>query len=542
MNGPSSGATRVDDDDWWRRGVLYQVYPRSFADSDGDGNGDLRGVIAHLDHLEWLGVDGIWLSPVTCSPNADWGYDVSDYCAVQPDLGTLADLDELVAEAGRRGIRIMLDLVPSHTSVSHPWFADARASRSSRHRDWYVWADAPNNWISSFGGPAWTLDEATGQYYLHNHLAEQPDLNWWNEEVRQAFDDILRFWFERGIAGFRIDVCNGMVKDAELRDNPPAEEGDTGDAALFGQRFVYNANRPEAHDVIRRWREVADEYGAVLVGETPVESMKALAAFYGNGRDQLHLAFNFPFINATLRAGDMRPVVADAVAALPAEAWPAWTGSNHDLSRLATRWAGGDPARVRAALLVLLGLPGTPVLYQGDEIGLPDVPVDRPDVRDPLGQRFWPYYRGRDPMRTPMHWTAAGGFTQEGVVPWLPMGDTVACNVADQQEDRSSVLWFTRDLLAARRRLEDLATGSYTELAAVGGAWAWRRGAGVIVAVNLSDEPAAVDGVGGGRVCVGTDRDREGAAVAGRVELAPWEGVIVELSASMAGGPGQART
>ncbi len=270
--GEFQGQPGVDDQlttqggPWWKEAVLYQIYPRSYRDSNGDGTGDLPGIIDCLDYLEWLGIQGIWLSPITVSPNADWGYDVADFVAVDPDLGTLDDLDRLVDEANRRGIHVLLDLVPNHTSEQHPWFVDARSAREASHRQYYVWADPkpdgspPNNWVSSFGGPAWTLDEATGQYYLHNHLRQQPDLNWWNEEVREAFDRIISFWLDRGVAGFRIDVCTMIVKDAELRDNPPSQETDPWDVRIFGQRPVYNSNRPEVHDVIRGWRQIVEGY------------------------------------------------------------------------------------------------------------------------------------------------------------------------------------------------------------------------------------------------------------------------------------------
>jgi alpha-glucosidase len=522
---------------WWQRGVLYQIYLRSFADSDGDGIGDLRGVIDHLDHLEWLGVDGLWLSPVTVSPDADWGYDVADYRAVQPELGTLDDVDRLVAEAGRRGIRVLMDLVPNHTSERHPWFVDSRSSRTAPKRDWYVWGDPkpdgspPNNWVSSFGGPAWTLDRATGQYYLHNHLSEQPDLNWWNEEVRQAFDGVLRFWFDRGVAGFRIDVCNIIVKDALLRDNPPATGEDDFEAQLFGQRPVYSGNRPEVHDVIRRWRRIADSYDPprVLIGETPV-NVGALAAYYGDG-DELQLAFNFPFIGAPLETGAMRRIVEETEALLPVGAWPAWVGSNHDMSRLATRWAGGDRHRARAALLMLLCLRGTPVLYQGDEIGLPDVAVGREDLRDPLGVRYWPHYEGRDAMRTPMPWRdgPGGGFTDPGATPWLPMGDVGECNVEGQRHDPASTLTLARDLLSLRRRTPDLHAGPYASLPTATGLWAWRRGAGHVVAANLADTATILDGVDG-RICISTDRRRDGERVAGAVPIGAWEAVVIETS------------
>ena len=521
---------------WWRSGVLYQIYPRSFADSNDDGIGDLRGVIDHLAYLEWLGVDGLWLSPITVSPNADWGYDVADYCAVQPEFGTLSDLDELVGEARDRGIRVLLDLVPNHTSDRHPWFVDARRSRSARHRDWYVWADpktgasAPNNWVSSFGGPAWTLDHATGQYYLHNFLPEQPDLNWWNDEVRDTFDQILAFWFDRGIAGFRIDVCHMIIKDAGLRDNPPAGADDHGMARVFGQRSVYNANRPEVHDIVRRWRRLADSYDPprVLIGETNVEDLEILARYYGRGDDELHLAFNFPFINAHFDAEALRSVVESTERLLPPGAWLVWTGSNHDVSRLATRWAAGDPTKARVAIMMLLTLRGTPVLYQGDEIGLTDTMLTEADLHDPVGRRFWPDYPGRDPVRSPMPWRdqPGGGFTDPRVSTWLPMGNLSAHNVASQQDQPDSQLRLTRDLIALRKRTPDLQTGDSTQLPTTPGLWAWRRGQSTTVALNLSDAHHTLDGVTG-TVNIATDRTRDAETVSAHLGLRPWEGAIV---------------
>ena len=522
---------------WWRSAVLYQIYPRSFADSNADGTGDLQGIIDRLDYLEWLGVDGVWLSPITGSPNADWGYDVDDYCAVHPDFGTIDTFELLVAEASSRGIRVLLDLVPNHTSEGHPWFVDSRSSRSSPLRDWYVWADptidgsVPNNWVSSFGGAAWTLDTVTGQYYLHNHLAEQPDLNWWNEEVRAAFDDILRFWFDRGVAGFRIDVCNIIVKDAQLRDNPPATDEDDFEAQLFGQRPVYSGNRPEVHDVLRRWRRIADSYGPrrILIGETPVK-VEAMADFYGNGEDELNLAFNFPFITAPLDAATMRGIVEHTEALLPSNAWPAWTGSNHDMSRLASRWADGDPRKIRVALIMLLGLRGTPVLYQGDEIGLRDSPVPHENMRDPLGIRYWPAYVGRDAMRTPMPWrnTPGGGFTDPSTRPWLPLADVEACNVEDQWSNLDSVLTLVRDLVRLRRESTDLQVGSYVTIEAPDGVWAWRRGQRFAIALNMSDEEATLEGING-QIRIGTDRGRDGEVLAGTLTLKGWAGIVVDL-------------
>jgi alpha-glucosidase len=524
-----------DDLPWWESAVLYQIYPRSFADSDGDGIGDLRGVIDHLDHLAWLGVDGIWLSPITMSPNADWGYDVSDYCDVQPEYGSLADLDELIATSAGMGIRVLLDLVPNHTSDGHPWFVEARRDRRDPRRSWYVWADGgpegepPNNWVSTFGGPAWTYHGETGQWYLHNFLPEQPDLNWWNPAVADAFDDILRFWWARGVAGFRIDVCNMIVKDALLRDNPPATEEDPWIMQMFGQRPIYNSDRPEVHDVIRRWRRISDGYEPtrLLLGETNVDKLETLASFYGEGDDELHLGFNFPFVEAPFEAEALREVVEGTEALLPPGGWPVWTGSNHDVSRLATRWCGGDPAKVRAALFILLTLRGTPVLYQGDEIGLTDGAIERDQVVDPVGLRFWPAYRGRDPERTPMPWSTGpgAGFTDPGAVPWLPLSAPGVAPVSAQRDDDTSVLHLVRGLIALRRATPSLRSGSYVSLPAPPGVWSWRRGDDVTVAVNLTalDQPVRGDGP-----VVYSTHDMATATTEPVLSpLRPWEGVVL---------------
>jgi len=525
-----------DPDRWWHGGVFYQVYPRSFADADGDGVGDIPGIVSKLDHLARLGIDGVWLSPVTCSPNRDWGYDVSDYRHVDPSLGTLADLDTLVREAADRGIRILLDLVPNHTSDLHPWFVDARRGRGSAHRDYYVWADPkpdggpPNNWMSIFGGSAWELDEASGQYYLHNFEAAQPDLNWWNGDVRREFDEIVRYWWDRGIAGFRIDVCHMMIKDAELRDNPPATEDDPLEEQVMGVRSVYNATRPEVHDILRRWRAIARTYEPerLLIGETNVPTVERMAEYYGDGRDELHGGFNFVFIEAPFEADALRTVVERTEALLPDGAWPVWTGSNHDFSRLATRWAGGDPAKAKVALLMLLTLRGTPFLYQGDEIGLVDGQIEREDVLDAVGARFWPYYKGRDPERTPMPWHGGpgGGFTAAGVRTWLPMADPAACNVADQEGDPDSVLELCRRVIAARRASEDLAVGPYRSLASPDGTWAWARGEGTTVLLNMSGG-AATFASGPGIVTVCTDAAREGVSADSTLTLPGWSGAVV---------------
>jgi alpha-glucosidase len=510
---------------WWRDGVLYQVYPRSFADSNGDGIGDLRGITARLDHLEWLGVDGLWLNPTFPSPNADWGFDVSDYCGVHPDLGTLEDLDDLVARAGERGIRVLLDLVPNHTSDQHPWFRE--------RRDFYVWREGrdggpPNNWKSMFGGPAWTQDESTGLWYLHNFDPKQPDLDWWNEDVRDEFDDILRFWMDRGIAGFRIDVAHGIVKDRELRDNPEATEEDAEHDRQLGQRAVFSMNRPEVHDVLRRWRKVSDPYDGVLVGETYVHELETLASFYGDGVDELHLAFNFVFLLADFEVATLGPIVAETEALLPERAWPVWTLGNHDLTRFPTRWAGGDPGLARCALMLLLTLRGTPVLYYGDELAMPQAEIPPERVVDPEARRD--PESGRDGARTPMPWSdePGAGFTTADAEPWLPFGPLAGIDVASQREDRGSPLHLTRDLVALRRAEVALRTGSYTEVVAEGGLWAYRRGDGFLVAVNLGSEPASVPA--DGTIAIGTRRERDGEAIAQSLLLAPGEGAVLRIA------------
>jgi alpha-glucosidase len=517
---------------WWRDGLLYQVYPRSFADANGDGVGDLRGIAEHLDYLAWLGVDGLWLNPTFPSPNADWGFDVSDYRGVHPELGTLEDLDELVARAGEHGIRVLLDLVPNHTSIEHPWFRD--------RREFYVWRDGrdgepPNNWKSVFGGPAWTREDSSGQWYLHNFAPGQPDLDWWNEDVREEFDDILRFWLARGIAGFRIDVAHGIVKDRELRDNPAATEEDIEEYRWMGQRPAFSMNRPEVHHVLQRWRSVSDERDAVLVGETWVHDVETLAGFYGSdGVDELHLAFNFVFLLADFTVATLAPVVASTEAALPAHAWPVWTLGNHDVTRFPTRWAGGDPGLARCALMLLLTLRGTPVLYYGDELALPEGEIQPHRVVDPVGLLGDPRRPGRDGARTPMPWrdTPGGGFTLPGVEPWLPLPASLGgLDVESQRADRSSVLWLCRDLIALRRASEDLRVGAYAELRAAGEVWVYSRGSGFLVALNLGSSAASVPVSAPGAVAIGTSRERDGEAVSGTLALGPGEGAVVRLGA-----------
>ncbi|CAN5726672.1 alpha-amylase family glycosyl hydrolase [soil metagenome] len=522
---------------WWLDEVLYQIYPRSFADTNGDGVGDIRGIIERLDYLQWLGIGGIWLNPVMPSPNADWGYDVADYCDVHPELGTLEDVDDLVGAAAERGIRIVFDIVPNHTSDQHTWFKDALTGRDARYRDYYVWADpgesggSPNNWISVFGGNAWEWHEPTGQYYLHNFLDEQPDLDWWNEDVRAEFDDILSFWFDRGIAGFRIDVAHALIKDRALRDNLPATDDDHEHLKRFGQRPIYNMNRPEVHDILRRWRKICDTYDPqrILIGETFVYELAQWVEYYGTGTDELNLAFNFPFALGRLDAEQTKEVVRASEELIPPDAWPVWAVSNHDIGRGTTRMCHNDPDLGRVLMMLVLTLRGTPFVYFGDELGMTDTRLRRDQIRDPVGLRtFGEFTVGRDGCRTPMQWNdePGAGFTAPGVKPWLPLGEHSAVNVEAQRDDPDSVLNFTRSLIQLRKESDDLRTGAYQEVDSPDGTWVYKRGDNVVVALNLSDGIAAVEGTEG-TIRASTAAGRIDEHAPGRIDLQPRQGVVI---------------
>jgi alpha-glucosidase len=367
----------MPDRAWWKHGIVYQIYPRSFQDTDGDGIGDLQGIRMRLDYLSVLGVDAIWISPIYPSPMADFGYDVADYCDVDPMFGSLADFDDLVRDAHAQGLKIILDFVPNHTSDRHPWFAESRSDRSNPKRDWYVWRDGrddapPNNWVSQFGGPAWTFDQATGQYYLHSFLREQPDLNWRNPEVRDAMYGVLRFWLERGVDGFRVDVIWLLIKDAGLRDNPPNPVFQPTQAEINRFLHVYNADQPEIHDVIAEMRAVLDHYTErVLIGEIYLP-LERLVAYYGKDLSGAHLPFNFQLILTAWNAREIARLIEEYEQALPDGGWPNWVLGNHDQPRIAARVGA---AQARVAAMLLLSLRGTPTMYYGDELGLGRVAI-----------------------------------------------------------------------------------------------------------------------------------------------------------------------
>ncbi|MCE9682529.1 alpha-glucosidase family protein [Halomonas alkalisoli] len=452
---------------WWRGGVIYQIYPRSFMDANGDGIGDLAGITEKLDYVASLGVDGIWLSPFFTSPMLDFGYDVSDYRDVDPMFGTLDDFKALLARAHELGLKVMIDQVISHSSDQHPWFQESRLDRTNPKADWYVWADPkpdgtpPNNWLSIFGGAAWTFDSRRRQYYLHNFLSSQPDLNFHHPEVRRAQLDNMRFWLELGVDGFRLDTVNFYFHDAKLRDNPPVPAGEAKtlgapDANPYTwQRHVYDLSRPENLDFLRELRALMDEFpGTTTVGEIGDDKPLERMAEYTAGVDKLHMAYTFDLLNEPHSAAYIREVL-ERFQRLAGDAWPCWALSNHDVVRSATRWgAGEDPvAYPKVALALLFSLRGSVCLYQGEELGLMEAEVPFERIQDPYGKVLWPEFKGRDGCRTPMPWTDAesGGFTAADVTPWLPVeARQLPLAVAEQQDAPDSVLSATRRLLAFR--------------------------------------------------------------------------------------------
>lgn len=501
--------------------VVYQVYPRSFADSDGDGVGDLPGITAHLDHLAWLGVDAIWLSPIFRSPMRDFGYDVSDHRAVDPVFGTLDDLDELLAAAHRLGIRVLLDYVPNHVSSDHPWFRAARASRDDPHRDWFIWRDPapdggpPNRLVSEFGGPAWTLDAAAGQYWFHTFLPEQPELDWRVPAVRSAMHDVLRFWFDRGVDGVRIDVAWLLAKDGA----PWADDAALAVAGGAEAAASTHGDGPSTEALMAGLRDVADAYpDRLLIGEIYLP-IPRLMRYYGPDRDGLHLPFNFGLVTAPWESEAIRSLVAAYEAALPRGACPSWVLGNHDQSRVASRVGA---AQARVAAMLLLTLRGTATLYYGDELGMEDVPVPAERVVD---------VAGRDRARSPMPWSPGRGAGFTTGDPWLPLGpDADTRNVARLRADPASILALHRRLIALRRSEPTLAVGDLALVDAPSGIVAFDRSDGarvVRVALNLTGSDGSVPSGAGWRVACSTALDREGELVDGVVRLRPHEGLVL---------------
>jgi alpha-glucosidase len=525
------------DSNWWRRGVFYQVYPRSFQDSNGDGVGDLKGIIGRLPYLKELGIDAVWLSPIFPSPMEDFGYDISDYIDIDPLFGAMEDFDALVSAAHEAGLKLILDLVPNHTSDQHPWFIEARSARDNRRRDWYIWRDGapdggvPNNWLSEFGGSGWEYDAATEQYYYHAFLAKQPDLNWRNPDVRQAIYDVMRFWLRRGVDGFRVDVIWHLIKDAEFRDNPFNPnyiEGRPPHEKILTQ---YSTDQSEVHQVIAEMRRVTDEFDdRVLIGEIYLP-LHRLVAYYGNDLAGAQMPFNFALLSTLWSARSIEKIVADYEKALPAGAWPNWVLGNHDRPRVASRIG---PGQARVAAMLLLTLRGTPTLYYGDEIGLRQATIAPDQVRDPFEKNVPGIGVGRDGCRTPMQWSAAryAGFSM--APPWLPLAhDFMTENVATLGADRGSILSLYKALIALRRKLPQVVDGVYAPVAAQGDVLLYRRegeGGVIVVALNLGAEPALVSSssIGFGReILLSTHMDRQGERVEGTLDLRGNEGVIL---------------
>ncbi len=453
---------------WWRDGIIYQIYPRSYADSNNDGIGDLPGIVSKLDYIQALGVNAIWLSPIYPSPDVDYGYDVADYTDIDPKFGTMRDFEQLVKEAKKRDLHIILDLVLNHTSDQHSWFIESKKSRDNPYHDWYLWhdpkpnGDPPNNWQSIFGGSAWEYDPHLGQYYYHMFYKEQPDVNWRNPQVREAMLDVFRFWLKKGVDGFRLDVFNAYFKDPAFRDNPTK----FGIRGFDKQEHIYDVSQPEMYPLLQEIREILDRRkDTYAVGETFLADPEQSASYCGD--DMLHATFNFEFANNRWHPKRFLDSAVKWYSALSEEAWPNNFLSNHDMPRTATRYCfGEDDRRAKVAAAMLLTLKGTPFLYYGEEIGLRDIPIrGKDDIKDPVGKTFWPFYKGRDGCRAPMQWTSEihAGFSQ--AEPWLPVNQNFPeRNVQRQISDPTSLLNFVKNLIEIRKKEPALQYGDFSPL------------------------------------------------------------------------------
>jgi alpha-glucosidase len=524
---------------WWDHGVVYEIYPRSFQDGNGDGIGDLEGIRRRLDYLSWLGVDAIWIAPIYPSPMADGGYDVSDYRGIAPIFGTVANFEHLLTEAHARGLKVILDFVPNHTSDQHRWFLESRSSRDNLRRDWYIWRDPapdggpPNNWLANFGGSGWEYDAVTGQYYYHAFLKEQPDLNWRNPDVRTAMYDVLRFWLDRGVDGFRVDVLWLLIKDDQFRDNPPNPAWQPNQPGIDRLLQRYSADRPEVHDVVAEMRGVLDTYPSrVLIGEVYLP-FERLVAYYGRDMKGAQLPFNFQLIFAPWRAADIARIVEEYEAALPKDAAPNWVLGNHDQKRIATR-VGSSGARLGAMLL--LTLRGTATIYYGDELGLKNVAIPQDRVQDRWEKNEAGFGRGRDPARTPMPWDNSpnAGFTTGA--PWLPVSpDHEARNVEAFIADQRSILNLYRRLIALRREHSALSVGRFAAVQAAENVFAFERNDGdtrLLVVLNFAQEQRQVTlptDADHAMALLSTCLDRDDEYVQAKLKLRTAEGVVLKL-------------
>jgi alpha-glucosidase len=524
---------------WWQKGIIYQIYPRSFQDSNGDGIGDLRGILSRLDYLEWLGVDAVWVSPIYKSPMADFGYDISDYCSVHPLFGSLSDFETLLKAVHGRKMKLILDLVPNHSSDQHPWFLESRSSRDNPKRDWYIWKDAgpngalPNNWLSVFGGPAWQWDEKTGQYYYHAFLKEQPDLNWRNPELQQAMLDAMRFWLDKGVDGFRVDVMWHMIKDDQFRDNPPNPDYRPHQATYEQLIPVHSTDQPEVHDVVRMMRDLLDEFSdRLMIGEIylPVER---LVRYYGTDNKGSHLPFNFQLLNVPWEPGKLFSIIEEYEAALPSGGWPNWVLGNHDQSRIISR-IGREQAKIAAMLL--LTLRGTPTIYYGEEIGMNDVAIPPNEIQDPQGLNMPGLNLSRDPSRTPMQWDDGtnGGFST--APPWLRLAASYRrVNVKVEKTDAFSFLNFYKRLIEIRRQEPALHVGTYRSVYSDRQLIAYVREHNevrLLIVLNMSHRPCYFQTQSfplRGTIEFSTEPENNGMPVENIICLSGDEGMIVRL-------------
>ncbi len=536
MDTPSSQQRDADTPAWWQRDVIYEIYPRSFQDSNGDGIGDLEGIRRRLDYLEWLGIGAVWICPFYPSPMVDFGYDISDYCAVDPMFGTLADFDRLIGDAHARGIKIILDFVPNHTSDQHPWFRESRSSRENARRDWYIWSDPdsqggpPTNWLSEFGECAWTFDGTSGQYYYHAFMTQQPDLNWRCADLRAAMHDVMRFWLRRGVDGFRVDAVTDLVED-DLRRGDPADPEFRPDMEPSRRlRHIFTSDRPETHIYVQEMRHVLDEFPErLLIGEVHLPIARAMS-YYGGTKPTFHLPFNFELLYSPWQRDSVAAAIDQFTILLPPKAWPNWVLGNHDEIRLATRVG---PQQSRIAAMLLMTLKGTPFLYNGDEIGLPNTDIAPAQQRDPRAKAMGDARFGRDGQRAPIPWdgTFHGGFTSGE--PWLPLYPGAdRLNVAAQQRDPHSILNLYRRLIALRRSLPGLQSGDYHALSHCGDVLRFARRCetqNLVILLNFGSTAADVPLAGQARLLLSTHLDREEESLIGTVSLRPDEGLIVEI-------------
>ncbi len=539
LKAPITKETPIDPG-WWRGAVIYQIYPRSYQDSNGDGIGDLLGIVQRLPYIASLGVDAIWISPFFTSPMKDFGYDVSDYCDVDPMFGSLADFDAVVETAHQFGIRVMIDLVLSHTSDQHPWFKESRANRDNPRANWYVWSDPkpdgtpPNNWLSIFGGSAWQWDARREQYYLHNFLTSQPDLNFHEPAVQQALLDVELFWLHRGVDGFRLDTINFYIADKQLRDNPPLppEERNATIAPSVNpynhQLHIYDKNQPENLDFLRKFRAVMNPFGAAAVGEVG-DAQRGLEIMgqYTAGDDLMQMCYAFEFLSATPPTAARIVQVMSEVDRVAKDGWPCWAFSNHDVMRHVTRWSL-SPAALRMYTTLIHCLRGSVCLYQGEELGLPEADVAFEDLQDPYGIEFWPEFKGRDGCRTPMVWEPSnqnGGFSVGR--PWLPVSsEHLNMSVAAEEADPAAVLHHYRRVIAFRHAHKALMEGGHDGMKSSGDVVYFNRtheSETVFCAFNVSDTPSDLAMPKGNWVQVGAELGGGAPSADGRVHLGPWQ-------------------